>query len=290
MKGTSVRDNFRFNLQLFAEQDVDIPEGSDVGDAPDSDVDDVEYEDEGEDDLSDDEDDADGLIDPDVEDEDAEDLPEANATKTEEKTPLFDKKQQEAVNKVVEARLERQESKFIKDLSKMAGTEIELSEVQTASKLWGLLKTNPELSQAIDGVIDHYLSNGKAKAPTELNQMSKEQAFALKEAVLDLKIADRVFNKHADKILTWADDNGIDVTSPKELKLAYMAWKGSQAPLIEATKKVSEQKKTAVKTEIKKRAVVQSGKSAIKGTRVDYGKMTDTAILAHTGMKLFTDD
>ena len=273
----------KLDLQFFSEPDVpevDVPVvDEDIDDSliiDDEEVEDVEPEDEELDEVPDDED-----VPEEVTDEPEDDLTDR---------PRFDAKQQKEVDRIIKARLERQETSMLKGLRDVAGTDLEMEEVTSAARLWGLLKTNPELSNVIDRVIDHHLKNGTAKAPTETVSNSKEAELEVKEAVLDLKLQDKTFLKHSDKILEWAENEGFEINSAKSLKLAYMAWKGSQGKIVEATKKLQEQKRQATKKAVQKKATVQSGKSGKQKGKLDFTKMNDADILSSEGLSLFVED
>ena len=284
----------KLNLQLFNDkpatllddnyEDVvvdDVPEGDDIDDV--NDVDDVE---ELEDDVVDEDDVEDEDIDTEEEQEDGvEESVDDNDTSVK-----FDKTQQKALNRIVQQRLERHESKLLKEFSDVAGAELSIEEVGSASRLWGLLKVNPDLSRVIDQVIDRHLQAGKAVVPENRQTSTKEAELEIKEAILDLKLADKNFNKNSDKIVKWAEDQGFEVFNKKSLELAYMAWKGSQAKVVQATQKLQEQKKQATKKAVRQKAAVQSGKSAKSKGKVDYSKLSDKDVLASEGLNLFVDD
>jgi type III secretory pathway component EscV len=148
------------------DEDLDTGvEDEDAEDADESDEDEVDEEDEDGDDLS----------------------KEKDNTKTEK--PLFNKKQQAEVNRLVQNRLAQQEAKFYRELSTAAGIEIPKAEVSSATRLWGLLKANPDLSTQINDEIMKALKEGKAKAPDALNSPAAKR-LELKEATLDLKAED----------------------------------------------------------------------------------------------------
>jgi len=206
---------------------------------------------------------------------------------------VFDKKQQAEINSIIKARLDRQEAKLVKDLSKSAGIEIVRDDIVPATRLWGLLKANPELSKDIDDIIALSLSQGRAKAPDAANNSTDAitQRLELKEAILDLKAADPLFGKNADKILAWAENEGYEVTNAKALKLAVLAWKGSHGKVEEVIQKSTTQRKQTTKQMLQKRATVQSTKSGqTRSGASDYGKMSDSDLLASEGLKLFTED
>ncbi len=304
----------KINLQLFAgdepqddlDYDVDSLEdmlGENVGNDDDGDHDHADDDDAStdddtstdDDDVSDepsdekdgdesDEDDKDG--DDDTDDDEPQDDDDVDLSDVK-----FDKKQQAKVNEIVQNRLTRAEQKWEKMIQEAAGTELDMEnggEVLSAVRLWGLLKTNPELSRAIDTTIQHYLSNGMAKQPEFKQATTKEQELELKEAIIDMKLADSTFAKNHTKIMEWAEDQGFVITDKKSLEMAYLAWKGSNARKEAANAQLREQRKSQKKGE-KKKAVLESGRKRSKKP-VDYRKMTDRDILAYEGLKLFTED
>jgi hypothetical protein len=281
----------KLNLQLFAEkqatvlddnyEDVVVEENDVDEDVVDDDTDVDDEDDETDDDVEDD--DTEDIDEPEdeVDDEDVDDN---------DKSVKFDNQQQKELNRIVKTRLERHEGKLLKDFSTVAGTELSMNEVSNASRLWGLLKENPDLSKAVDRVIDQHLSEGKAVAPESKHVSSKEVELEVKEAIVDLKLIDKAFNKNSDKILKWAEDQGFEVTNKKSLQLAYMAWKGSQAKVVQATQKLQEQKKQATKKAVRQKAAVQSGKSSKSKGKLDYTRMSDSDVLASDGLNLFIED
>ncbi len=276
----------KLNLQLFAGTVL----GDNYEDVPVEDVDDVvddvteEVEDDTEDVTEEEIDDVEEEIDTEEDDVEEEEIEE------EEKQPLFDKKQQKELDKIVKSRLDRQEGKLLKDLCQAAGTDLSKAEVSNAATLWGLLKLNPDLSRTIDKLIDQQVASGQIQTPEVNSTSTKEAELDMKEAILDLKLSDKTFNKHSDKIITWAENQGFEVTNKKSLKLAYMAWKGSQEKIIATTKKVGEQKKQATKQAVRQKAKVQSGKSSKSKGKLDYARLSDADVLATEGLSLFIDD
>lgn len=284
----------KLKLQLFADKQKEalttlddnyndvVVEDDVVDDDIPLDDEDVEDEDDVEDDIEDGDEDTDETDETDDENVDVDDTTESEIK--------FDAKQQKELNRIIKSRLERHESKLIKSLQDVAGTNLDMNEVSSASRLWGLLKENPELSKAIDQVIDQHLTTGKAKIPTEKTVSTKEIELDKKEAILDLKISDKLFSKNSDKILNWAEEQGFEVTNKKSLQLAYLAWKGSQGKVIQATQKLNEQKKQATKKAVRQKAAVQSGKSSKSKGKLDYARLSDSDVLASEGLSLFTED
>jgi hypothetical protein len=262
-------------------------------------VDDANLEDEGlddsaaDDDIDDTTDDESVSSSEDGDDEDAsgedDSTDDPKATK---KQPLFDKKQQAELDKIVTTRLARQNEKLVRDLSAAAGVDISHEEVTSASRLWGLLKANPELSKSVDGIIAEALSKGTAKAPESKTSDDASKRVAFKEAVLDLRASDVMFNKNSQKILAWAETEGYEVSDAKTLKLAYLAWKSTQGKVTEAAQKAATQRKQAEKKAMQKKATVQSAKSTagVHKSALDYRKMSDADVLKAEGKSLFIDD
>lgn len=230
----------------------------------------------------------------DAEAEEGQEDEEGEADTSDDPAPLFSKEQQTEVNRIVQSRLDRAEQKLLKDLTNAAGISIEQKEITSAARLWGLLKHNPTLSGKIDQLIADSLRRGEAKPPV-LEENTTEVAtkrLAFKESVLDLRQADATFNKNADKILAWADKEGYTVSDAKSLKMAYLAWKGSQDAVKATVQKTVAQKKQQQKqTMQQKAAAVQSPKRGNVATKpVDFRKMTDAQILAAQGLKLFIEE
>lgn len=278
------------NVEAYDEEDMIQTEDDFDGD---DNLDDVEDEDDGYDDLGEDdedeeepEEDAEG----DSDDEDDAEEDESDEDEEPEGPVKFTKEQQRAVDKIIQSRLERTKTQLSRQLSQTAGVQLEPDDVFGAAKLWGLLKSNPTLADAVDVVITSQLKAGKAKEVSTEESMRVSE-LSRKEAIIDLKEADPIFRKHSDKILDWAEDQGYSVDDKKSLKLAYMAWKGSQRGIIDKAKQAGEQKKQQSKEVAKKRAATQTGVAKkAKTTPSDFRKMSDKAVLARTGVKLFTDD
>jgi hypothetical protein len=295
---------FSLNLQMFAE---DVPEGAseatedvdttnlvtdEVNDEMDSSYDDYEnddVEDEVED-IEDTEEDTEDTEDVEDDAEDLEDDVEFDEEAQQDEHKLFDEKQQKKVDEIVSKRLERQQEKLLKDLKEAAGTDIEQAEITNAARLWGLLKENPDLSRLINQTIQENIQQGKAKVPSQKTIQSKEVELQRKEAILDLKSSDKTFNKNADKILNWAESQGFDISDSKDLKIAYMAWKGSNSNVIEATKKFNAKRRQSKKDNVRKKASVQSSKSGKPKKSLDYRRMSDEDILSSEGLSLFVEE
>lgn len=240
-----------------------------------------------------DEDDADTNDDDGLTEEDEDDADEASQEDSpQERKPLFDDHQQEEVKRIVKNRLARQEAKIFKDVSQSAGVQLNKDSIHGAARLWGLLLENPELSQQVDTVINTAISSGRARTPDTTQKVvnTTQQRLALKEAILDLRSEDKVFDKNVDKILAWAENEDYDVNDPKALQLAYLAWKGSQGAVISSIQKTNAKRKQANKRTQQKQATLQSTKSGASRAQVDYSKMSDKDFLASSGLKLFTDE
>lgn len=288
MKNTGKPSDEQFDDDAnLDDEDVD----NDVED--DEDVED-DTDDEGEnDDDTEDDDDASDEDDDDT-DDDTDTKTPPDVKKTPKKTPdrKFNDEQQKELDRIIKTRLERQESKLIREYSDIAGVDLDAREVEDASKLWGLLKTNSQLSGEVDALINQYLASGKAKEPEKSRDSNTSQRarLELKEAILDLKSDDSVFNKYSKQVLDWAENEDYEVKDAKSLKLAYLAWKAERSALLTTSNKTKDKQKQKQKDVQKKRASVQSSKGGKATTDKNYGKMSDTAVLKAEGLSLFTED
>lgn len=203
----------------------------------------------------------------------------------------FDEAQQEKLNEIVQQRLERQEQQILKDLSETAGTQLSVDDVTGASKLWGLLKENPQLSSAIDRLISDAVNQGQATAPS-LNQGDtpdmRMRELDRREAVLNFKAENKTFNKNADKILQWAKDQGMYIYNDSSLKMAFYAWKGANSDMLGEASKQYNDKRRKVKSNLRKKANTQSAKGVKSKAKLNYKKMSDDEVLAAEGLSLFT--
>lgn len=290
----------RMNLQLFAEPELDLDGNpvfnSDVVDEPEEELEeeleDVIETEEDVDDVNTDEDDDEQNEDEDGDDDDKDtDESDEDDDEDDDSPKLFSKKQQEAVDELITARLARQERSMLKQLREHAGTELSMDEVNQSAKLWGLLKANKELNDEIAKVITNYIQTGKAK---EVSSVSKaESRLAQREAILDLKLRDNTFAKYSKQILEWAEDNDYEITNEKSLKLVYTAWKASdKGVLAKANAQLKEKRKQAKeeKQQQRKRAKSQRSKGGKRKTPKNYRKMSDKDILKAEGVSLFTKE
>lgn len=287
---------FKFDLQRFAEggDPVFSQDQYDVDDnyediIPEGDEEDEDVEDEPEDDLDDDlEDDEDSTP---PEGEDKQDDPQKDKPDPDDDIK-FNEKQQEQINNIVRARLERAEAKIFRDISNAAGGGLSRNEVFEAAQLWGFLKANPHLSQLVEQTMQQYVAQNQYVQPQiKSDEPTKEEILAVKEHIVTMRASDRTFNDNFNDILKFADDKGIIIRDRETLTLAYLAWKGEKGSLARANEQLREQRKNAQKTQEKKRAKLESGKSKTGNTsRVDYRRMSDRDILASEGLSLFTEE
>lgn len=193
------------------------------------------------------------------------------------------------------ARAERSfERKFLEEAASQSdGVQLERQELPKAVRLWNILKHNPDVSRLVDEVLNKAGEEGKLKHLSQVRPDAKisrmEADFDLREAELELKYSDPVYKKYSEKIKDWAEEEGLDVTNPKSLRLAVKAWKADNAALLLAEKTKSKPKTTVTDPKRKSAALV-GGKSPVKGTIVDYRKASDSDILKSMGLSLFTDE
>lgn len=266
-----------FDLQRFAEKDVDTDE--DVVDTDDEDIVDDD-EDVVTDDDSDDDDDQG--------DDDDDELPKGKKKKDDEVT--FTEAQKKVVEDMIQNRLERADRRLDQQYRNAAGVEVNRNEVFAALDLWGFLKLNPQLSDNVQRLIDEVVSKGNFVKQDKRENSAKEDALGKREAVLDLKATDTYFARHSKDILDWAEDEGFDIVDAKTLKQAYMAYRGSKGVLDRADAEHRKKQQAKAKNDTRKQAKMATGKSKNGKRNADFTKMSDADVLAATGHKLFTDD
>ena len=273
-----VPEEFVIDLQLFAEEGVE---------AADTDPQ-VYFEDES--DLEDEAEEGEDEGETEGEEEDSLDEEAAEPSVESQQEVKFTKEQQDVINKVVAKRLARAETSFVKDLSQVAGTQLEQSEITDAAKLWGFLKLNPQLSLSVQQQIDFFSKNASPVTAEAQRDVDKELLLDLKEAVIDLKDKDAGFRKNYDAFVEWTEDNKYSISDKKTLEMAYLAWQGANSKILRANEVLREQRKNAQKSHMKRRASVEGGNKAPRKSNVDYTKMSDRDILASEGIALFTDE
>lgn len=198
---------------------------------------------------------------------------------------LFD---QAHVDSIIEGRIARAERRFNDRLIETAGVELTHDEPIEAVKLWGFLKTNPQLSQEVQHMIDTFIQSGQASVLQPIDTRGKE--LAKREAIFDLREKDAGFAKNSKDVLDWAEDNGFRVTDAKTLNVAYLAWKGANATQQLAQAQLEGQRKAQQKAQDKKQAGLERGKGGITGKYADYTKMSVKEILAAEGLSLIIDE
>lgn len=210
-------------------------------------------------------------------------------------------------NKAWQKRVDRlkrsQERDFLAEVNSLSdGVTIERKEIPQATRLWSLLKANPELTQQIQGIIDTASKSGKltdlktyAQNPlnsnVSRNSDATEDRMELHEARLDLKFSDPVFKKYESAIMKWADDNDFPIKSKKNLNLAYKAWKGeNSSTLVAHTEANIKKKASATKQATKDAKLVGKTVSPVKPKKINYRTASDQDILKAEGLSLFKDD
>jgi len=195
------------------------------------------------------------------------------------------------------------ERDFLAEVNSLSdGVTIERKEIPQATRLWNLLKANPQLNRDVSNIIDKVNKEGKltdlkAYASNPLNQNVKrnsdatEDRMELYEAKLDLKFSDPVFKKYESEVMKWAEDNDFPIKTKKNLELAYKAWKGDNSDKLMAHVEAKTKKKASEVKKQKKDAKLMNKKvSAVKTKKIDYRNSSDRAILEAEGLSLFQDD
>ena len=117
---------------------------------------------------------------------------------------------------------------------------------------------------------------------------SFEQRMTLQVAEVELRASDPVFRQNEAVIKDWAEENGIVVTSPAELRMATLAWKDANATQIAANAQVDAQRAAQAAAAAKQNGALVSG----GGTRqpaADPRKMSDAEWLRSQGLSYLKD-
>jgi hypothetical protein len=208
-----------------------------------------------------------------------------------------------AWQKRVERAKRSMERDFLAEVNSLSdGVTIERKEIPQATRLWNLLKANPQLNRDVTNIIDKVNREGKltdlrAYASNPLNQNvqrnsdATEDRMELYEARLDLKFSDPVFKKYESEVMKWAEDNDFPIKSKKNLDVAYKAWKGeNSSKLVAHVEAKTKKKANEVKKQKKDAKLMNKKVSAVKGKSLDYRKASDREILEAEGLSLFQDD
>lgn len=197
---------------------------------------------------------------------------------------------QEEFDRALQARLAREKRKMERELIQHAGTELTSTEVPEAVRLWGFLKQHPELSKRVSEVINGSPQARQQPQPQGNYFKQQLQEIELKEAVMDLKAEDAIFRKHEREIEDWVDEQGIQVTDAKSLKVAYLAWKGQNYRKDAADTELAVQRKMQDNLRKKKNASVLPAKAQKATASLDYSKLSPQDILKAEGLSLFKEE
>lgn len=268
------------NLQLFAEEDptlfLDDETEETVEETTEETTEETEEETEEKEESSEE-----------TTEETTEETEEKKTTELDDNTPWIKKRL---------ARAERSfERKFMEEAASLSdGVQVARDELPKATRLWNVLKHNPELSSKVDELINNSIKEGKLKSLKEIRPESRVDEglsrLDLREAELDLRYSDPVYKKYEKQIKDYAEDEGIDIVNAKALKLAYKAWRGENSRLLMAEAEKKGAQKATQKAQVKKSAALAGGRAPVRQTQLDYRKASDKEILSNLGMSLFTDE
>lgn len=296
-------------LQLFAGpkiqgQEVEGEESEDEEDlvTPDEEEEDTEDDDESEGDES-----KDGEAGPRGQKKGDQDTEGQDASKTGgkkgEQQPKGDRLfTQEEVDTIVQRRLARAEkpaTNFSEVISERGGIPpLPDTEIVDASRLWTYLKANPQINAQVKKLVDEgpdnmptYTRVGRRSGASPAEGGADPEARMERHGLLvELRVSDPTFKKYEKQIMTYAEANEIDTSSARGIRIAYKAWRGEKAHLLEANAELRGQQKARDQREAVDQARGVPRKGNKPGKAKDYRNMKDEDVLADMGLKLFDDE
>lgn len=154
-----------------------------------------------------------------------------------------------------------------------------------AMQLYSFIASNPELTAHVNQLLQTY------EGTIPVSQLNEVQFDPAAERVAMKELLGRPdFVKHEDEIAEWAEDNGLAFDSALDQRHAYQLWKGENADRLIQEARLDSAKKAAKLKEAKGKAGLQRSGGPGSPPPVDYTKMSDTDVLAHMGLSLWSDD
>ncbi|MDH7479707.1 MAG: hypothetical protein QHH02_06845, partial [Syntrophomonadaceae bacterium] len=102
--------------------------------------------------------------------------------------------------------------------------------------------------------------------------------------------ANPVFTRHEPEIEDWAEENGYRFETPSQQKAVFLLWKGEHADRLIQEARLEGAKKAAQVNQAKAKAGLARAGGSGKAPPPDFRRMSDEEVLAHLGLKLYTDE
>lgn len=210
------------------------------------------------------------------------------------------------LQKRVKDRLERQARKFEREKEQIrtqaqeefrrkVAFGVDDHTLKQAVSLWKYLEANPAHAATINSLLEKNpwqnhpnLDTGEQSSPEDLLAQVRRE-LDLRDTLAQLR-QDPLYRKYEDEIRDYAEDEGFDLDNPRDVRKAYLAWRGENAPRLAANARLQGQRDASKAKKRASRARLQ-GSSGPRGARkVDPSKLSDQEFLAQEGLSLFTKD
>lgn len=143
------------------------------------------------------------------------------------------------------------------------------------------VNAHPDVAERINEVLAEHEPDAGYQALSV--SQSLEQRLELKEAEMELRMTDPVFKEHEREIREWAEEEGIEIRTARDLKLAYRAWRGDP---VNQAKIQSSQGGSETKT---KKPGLQGAKGPAP-LREEARKMSEIEYLRRRGIPVFEEE
>lgn len=189
-----------------------------------------------------------------------------------------------------EDRLKQLEGDYTRLQRKLTKTIEELKKAEEPIQTLAWIRARPELADNVQELIREY--KGEVKEPPSSTKSESLEEFkkGITEAVKYLSKRND-YDKYEKEILNYAEAEDYDIEDPRELKKAYLLWRGENVEKIAQDLSKQEQKKITQKQELRNTTpVLQGGGSSISKPAPNYQKMSAKEVLDDMGLKLFKED
>ncbi|MDI3298378.1 MAG: hypothetical protein QJR08_04320 [Bacillota bacterium] len=187
---------------------------------------------------------------------------------------------QEDIDRIISRRLAEEREKG----AKLGPDEQELLDI------WRQVREHPD-AEAIRAewqeALNRYLQVDPAEAAArKVDEVAKSTELRLAE--MELRLTDPVFKEHEQEIKEWARSSGLRIRTAQDLRLAMLAWQGTQLPKLQADLEVRIRKAVEEQLRQKQAATLPTGGSA-QTPPVNPKEMSDVEWLRSQGLNPFRE-
>lgn len=184
----------------------------------------------------------------------------------------------------------------INEIKSYAGVDFDEATAKEALRFYAYLQANPTHAQAWNEYLvrnpwknhPQFQDKSSRVKPEEI-EAKLEAKLELQETLRDLR-QDPLFKKYEQRVRDYAEDEGIDITTAKGLKMAWKAWRGENTRLIAANARTEGERAAKKAKDKKQSAKLQSSSGPKASAKKDPTKLSDKDFLAAKGLSLYTND